>query len=250
MNASFADGCKLKLMVVSHERSGTHFLMNSLAKAFGYVSTPWVNFDNGTIPINFYASTEITQFFGRFQNRFPLNIFKSHHSLHFLEHSLESFIDEFHIFYIYRDPRDVMISYWRFLNQLPWNEGPKPATPKQFIRAEPQGYMMRYQWKQQPSVIHRWRSHVDSWMLGLPDQFRDRVTFIRFADLQKNYESTIASLAPVLGKPQSFEKPSLKDSTVLPHSGNVGGYKEMFDADDLALFRQIAGPTMERLGYI
>ena len=34
-----------KAMIVSHERSGTHFLMNTLDKNFPYISQPWINFD-------------------------------------------------------------------------------------------------------------------------------------------------------------------------------------------------------------
>lgn len=240
---------KLKIMVASHERSGTHFLMNSIGKAFGYISSPWVNFDGSTVPLNFYAAQEVTQFFERFRERFPLNIFKSHHPLTFFEESMDSFIDEFHIFYIYRDPRDVMVSLWRFLNQLPWHEGPKTATPRELIRAEPAGQMLRYQWKQEPTMIHRWRTHVESWMFGLPERYQSRVTYIRFQDLQTNYENTLNKIATVLGPPRNTEKPSLRDSTVLPHAGAVGSHKDIFGDEDLDLFRQIAGPTMDRLGY-
>jgi len=31
------------VMVVSHQRSGTHFMMNTVAACFGYVSNPWLD---------------------------------------------------------------------------------------------------------------------------------------------------------------------------------------------------------------
>ena len=42
------------VLVVSHERSGTHFLMNSIARGYGYTSTPWVDMDYDSMPINFF----------------------------------------------------------------------------------------------------------------------------------------------------------------------------------------------------
>ena len=42
------------VMVVSHERSGTHFLMNALAACYGYVSAPWVNLCLPTVNSNSY----------------------------------------------------------------------------------------------------------------------------------------------------------------------------------------------------
>ena len=41
-----------KVLVVSHERSGTHFMMNSLAANFGYVANPFMNLDS-SLGVNF-----------------------------------------------------------------------------------------------------------------------------------------------------------------------------------------------------
>lgn len=235
--------------MVSHERSGTHFLMNSLAKCFGYIANPWINFDISTLPVNFYAPKNIVEYFEQFRGKTIVNIFKSHHPYAFFEQVLPSIIDEFHIFYVYRDPRDVMLSMWRYLNTLHWYEGPKTVSPKELIRQQPSGRLLRYQWNQEPSMIHRWRTHVDGWTLGVPENMRSRVTLIRFKDLAQNFEQVIRSIGQFFDSPSSFEKPSLNDSSVLPHLGLVGGHKDVFDAEDLKLFRDIAGPTMDRLGF-
>ena len=47
-----------KAAVIGHERSGTHFLMNTLAYNFGYISAPWFNFDF-ELGINFHAPQAI-----------------------------------------------------------------------------------------------------------------------------------------------------------------------------------------------
>ncbi len=238
-----------KVLVVSHERSGTHFLMNSIAKCFGYVSSPWVNFDTLTLATNFHSSEAIAEFFSQFQGMKLANIVKSHHPFLFFEKVFEEIAREFHVFYIYRDPRDVMVSYWRYLNQLSWHEGPCTDSPKEFIRSTPEGNLLRYQRRQESSMVHRWRTHVESWTSGLPERFRAKVSLVRFRDLQINYEGVMRSMSPILGSPISFERPALHESSILPGKGISGGYKEHFNIDDLAFFREVAGPTMDRLGF-
>lgn len=41
-------------LVVGHERSGNHFLMNTLARAYGYIAEPWFNLDQVPHPINYF----------------------------------------------------------------------------------------------------------------------------------------------------------------------------------------------------
>lgn len=251
MNCQLFSRARPKLMVISHERSGTHFLMNALARCFGYIADPWVNFDDVPFSINFFSPQDVQCFFDQFRGRPIANLVKSHHEFEFLAQNLPTLTQEFHIFYAYRDPRDTMVSYWRFLNQLGWHEGPKIATCKEFIRTEPAGHMLRYQYKQQRSMIHRWRAHVDGWMLGVPEALRKRVTFVNFADLYFRYDCVIRDIAATLGEaPVSFDRPKPQGTSILPGTARVGSYKEHFDADDLQLFRDVAGPTMDRLGFV
>ena len=53
---------KKNCIIVSHERSGTHFLMNTLALNFGYISEPWINLDFET-GMNFHAPGALLAFF-------------------------------------------------------------------------------------------------------------------------------------------------------------------------------------------
>jgi hypothetical protein len=238
-----------KVMVVSHERSGTHFLMNSIAKCFGYISDPWVNYDSSSVATNFHSCRAVQEFFEQFRGHPVANIVKSHHPFVFFETTLEEITKEFSIFYVYRDPRDVMVSLWRYIQQVRWHEGPRTDSVKEFIRRAPEANLLRYQRRQEPTMIHRWKTHVDSWMLNLPEKFRPHVTYVCFRDLRDNYEAVIRSIASVLGPSATIEKPTLDERSVFPGKGLVGGYRDHLDAEDLELFREIAGPTMDRLGY-
>jgi hypothetical protein len=238
-----------KIIVVSHERSGTHFLMNSIARCYGYVVTPWLNFDY-ELGLNFFDPRVIAQFFAQFRNQHLANIVKIHHTFPFFEEALDSIVQDFHILYIHRDPRDTLVSYWKFLNSLPWHEGPKCARVTDLLRAEPAGQMLRYQARQEPTVVHRWRSHVEGWTTGVPAALAHRVTYVRFDDLSLNYDETLKSFAPIFGEPpSSLTRPAVGENSILPNSGRSGAYRDYFGPGDEQWVDDIAGPLMRRLGY-
>lgn len=122
-----------KVLVISHERSGTHFLMNSLAANFGYISNPFMNIDS-SLGINFHSSVAFGDLLGNFQNRSIANIFKSHHDMEFYRDFFFKNPMGFKIIYIYRDVYEVMVSYDRHLLSLPWHEGQQTSNFSQFLR--------------------------------------------------------------------------------------------------------------------
>lgn len=89
------------VMVVSHERSGTHFLMNSLASEFGYVSNPVIAFDPPVVNINFFSPPTIEDYFQKTKGRRSRNIRKSHHQFDFFRPVISSIGSNIHIFYIF-----------------------------------------------------------------------------------------------------------------------------------------------------
>ena len=66
------------VMVVSHERSGTHFLMNALAACYGYVSAPWINLDRLTLNINYFYPPELREALLALASQPMANVVKSH----------------------------------------------------------------------------------------------------------------------------------------------------------------------------
>lgn len=236
-------------MVVSHERSGTHFLMNALASCYGYVSTPWIDFDRPTFNINYFYLPEVRDLLLALADRPMANVVKSHHAVDFFAGELQRITERYVIFVICRNPAAVMLSFWRYIHQWPWTEGPKTLDPASFACGEPCGRLMRYQMRQYGSLLDRWSAHVEGWLYAAASL--PRVVVVRYEDLDTNYEATMRGLAKHLGRPhQAIARPA-RDYNVIP-----GGPRDPTGqgvSPDLNSLRQLCrehvGPTMTHLGY-
>lgn len=238
-----------KVAVFSHERSGTHFLMNAIAINFGYLAKPWWNFDLGE-PVNFHYPENIEQYFRQADGKSVLNILKSHHTAEFFGSAMRYIAREFQVFYIYRDPRDALVSNWKLIRSLPWEEGPRLESAAQFIRAEPRGAMLRYQKGQEKNMLTRWRTHVTGW-LDLAQQHADYgICVLDYESLSLAFEQTMEKVGACLGQScQDPQRPEVDRNVVGSGPGQVGGYRKYLGETDLEFVRSELGELLERLGY-
>jgi hypothetical protein len=235
-------------VIVSHERSGTHFLMNTLALNFAYIAKPWVNFDF-QLGLNLYHSTTALEVFRSIKGNQLKNITKSHHPFPFFADFIDYLSEIFYVFYIYRDPRDVMLSFWEFIREIPWDEGPQAKTVGSFMRSAPRGAMLRYQKEQMPTVLHRWESHVDGWVT-FGERHKNKIILIRYEELNLRFHETVKSIGEIIGRAvPSPVRPGLHDNVVYPGKGAVGRYKKYFLPEDHEFLENTVGRTMVQLGY-
>lgn len=232
--------------MVSHERSGTHFLMNSLGAAFGYPNANFINFDAPELNINFFDPSAVTYAVGRIAARRGGAIIKSHHAVEFFQPTVGSLAHQLLVFYVYRDPVDVMISFWRYMHRWPWHEGPRAPTALEFAMAEPEGNLLRYQMRQRTSMLDRWARHVEGWT-GAAERHR-RIVLVRYEDLRDSYPDMIARFSAVIGvSPASIEPPDPNTNVV------KGADPATLPQPDAAELRELAlrevGDTMRALHY-
>jgi hypothetical protein len=237
-----------KVLAVSHERSGTHFLMNTLALNFGYVANPWINLDY-ELGINLYSQQSLCFFFmNKMHDASVLNIVKSHHQVEFFASILPYLIDQFHIFYIYRDPRDVMVSFWRYVRNHTRDEGPRVATVGQFMRAAPWGGMLRYQKKQVPSILERWKVHVQDWIETADRIASGRIILVRYEELHLDFDATVHRIGQRIGRVCAQPvRPDPHLDVVGPGAGGVGVHRDLFGRADSDLISTTVGDLMKQL---
>jgi len=204
------------LMVASHERSGTHFLMNSLAQCTHYRADPFLNLDLNTVGglINLHSPEQIATFMGSLQGLHCASLIKSHHPAASLQASLEAGLK---VAAIIRHPAEVLLSYWRWLPSLPWHESDCWADPAALARGIPAGASQRYQERCVTNHFERWAAHAQGWLnLQLCDP--KRVALITYADLLEQHGPTMEQLCSDLALPLSA-RPTMPDR----HSNVVKG---------------------------
>lgn len=193
-----------QLMVCSHERSGTHFLMNSIGAATDYCSSPWLNYD--LIPlgadVNFYSKKSVRDFIKNLSSleiqgikACNSSILKSHFPLSMLGETAEDL--PLKILYIYRDPAEVFTSFWKFLHNWEWDEGPKAKTPSELLSLRPSGQSQRYQVSNYRDYFERWAQHTID---GIHHCEKNKNAFhLSYKDLLKSHEATTAKACKHLG---------------------------------------------------
>ena len=168
LEISCSEDVSRQAVVCSHERSGTHFLMNALTLNSAYTNVPLVNFDVMSLgpAVNFSYSENIHKFMGFLAERRCSSLIKTHHSAEFFQTPDGELAvgDSARVFYLVRDPVDVMLSFQRFVDHHPWHEGPACEDITAFMTARPEGNMLRYQFRQQATVLDRWKTHVLGWL--------------------------------------------------------------------------------------
>jgi hypothetical protein len=235
-------------MVVSHERSGTHFLMNAIARGYGYNVRPWIDLEQRQIPVNFFAPNEIALVLGGLADQRVSSIIKSHHAVEFFDGVLDEVLAKTTIFYIHRDPVSVMLSFRRFINHWKWHEGPKRADPLAFAMAEPEGQLLRYQMHQRRNMLDRWASHVEGWVEAAKG--RPRLRVVPYDQLKDNYATTLQSFGGLLKARPADLTPPPREVDII-----AGGRPSPSDTESAirdALFATAlseVGKVMKALGY-
>jgi hypothetical protein len=235
------------VLVVSHERSGTHFLMNSIARGYGYHAQPWIDLDYHHLPINYFAPPALAKALIRFADQRIASIIKSHHAFEFFDEIIDQVLGKFTVFYIHRDPVAVMQSFWPFINHWSWHEGPRVADALAFARAEPEGQLMRYQMKQRRNMLDRWAAHVEGWVGAA--EGRPRLRIVRYDRLLNDYAATLTSFSDLLGASPIDLTPPPPDVNVVAKRAAVGKAEPPTRAALHRLALVEVGATMKALGY-
>jgi len=225
---------KKPVLIISHERSGTHLLINTIGLNFHRFKEGWAD-----VPQNQHESV-VAQYF---QQKRQDVIIKSHHQFYSFRDCYKIVKQNNHCFYCVRDGRDVLVSWYHHCKTMQFIR--QNITFGQFLRMRlPEQREYWYDRKLSKNMIERWKTHVESWI--------DKdINIIRYRDLLNDFEKTLLQIAYILYEvPNSKVKPELKvHHSINPRKGIVGDWKNHFDEKDLDFFNQIAGSLNKQLGF-
>ena len=226
-----------KLAVISHERSGSSFLINSIGGHFpDYLlefgeDNKHQRVDIDALGWNFADPEEMRNFLSdsRFHDVAISNPFKSHHHFDYFKPVWDYVVDQFKVIYIYRGGRDVLTSFWRHVRKQGFLWGPQTFTVGDFMRAKPSGGVCRYDASPPPqNMVDRWQQHILSWM----NPMKEEICYVSYEELSLEFDQTIHRIGRYLEMDITGWKGKPKLSGVHPWRGKIGNWKEYFDTPD------------------
>lgn len=235
------------LYIVTHERSGTHFLINTIANNF-YISDEWANLGEWFGPYDqperrFDHIDEFNQQFGEMTR--TAKMIKSHCDRDLYEAKYQPR----KVIYVFRDPRDTMVSFFHYLNNKyfyeynPTVEDHRCESVSEFIR-RPISPFLRHCYSlhgQMENVVERWAQHVKGWI----DQ--EGVLVLRYVDIKNDLPGVLDRVHRHVGlrRRRRQKAVGLGDrSSILPRKGVIGDWQNSMTEQDSDFIRE----TVTRAG--
>ncbi len=224
------------ILVVTHERSGTHLLINSvnyknngefISMGFIYPRSEIFTIDDYIKHVHRYVKYGVYD---------PDTIYKSHHQIEFFEQILDILFDRFKIIYVKRDIKDVLISYYYFLNK---KNNPIKGFPNfkdwifmdprhigpTFIDKNPDPHIIVYP----KDYIDRWILHINGWM-----KYQNNFLIVSYEEMISDFENQKLIIEDYLNRKISDYIPDFNNKNLpnfYPNKGITGYHKEFMDDD-------------------
>lgn len=227
--------------VISHERSGTHFVINSILRNT-FIKQGINNIGEWFGPYDKYNNrfTHINNFNSRWEDLHrKATIIKSHCDRGLFEEMYK----KVKVIYVLRDPRDTLTSWFHYLNRNeyyrnnPVVEDHRCKSFSKFLK-RPISPFLRYSYSLHgnfSNVAERWASHVSGW-LNMPETL-----VVHYEALLQNYKSVLVHICEFLGLHIRWRIRSigLNDApSILPRRGVIGDWKNIFSDCDEEFVRQ------------
>jgi hypothetical protein len=226
---------KTPFYVVSHERSGTHFMINTIF-ANAYVRPHLRYVGDWLGPYDRPESRH--RHLEDFRREWPLwknggGLVKTHADAHLFR----EWYPAAPVVYVWRDPRDTLVSFFHYLNSdelhrtNPSLESQRCESFAEFLRRPLTDYLKHgfSDAASFDSVAARWASHVSGW-LSVPD-----ICVIRFEQIKSDFRRVVRDICRSTGALPRWRQKAvgLHDAiSVLPRKGVAGEWKKYFTKED------------------
>lgn len=217
------------IIVFSHERSGTHLLINLINyensgnfKSIGYDEN-LSNYNKSgyynSVIKNLIVDSHVKDV-----------VLKSHHQSTFVENFIDYLLEKYSVIYIKREVKDVLCSYYKFLSRghymfpsiddwvfsNPDEVGRNfivPYFPDPHVLIEPMNY------------VDRWKIHTDGW-----GKYKNDILILNYEDILLSFSSQKPKIESYIGKKISDNIIDIKNKNYpnyFPNKGIIGSHKEI-----------------------
>lgn len=220
-------------MIVSCERAGTHFFIDSLVWNYGY--------NKKRVDVPPIGNQKKFETFLKKYEPTGHNIIKSHHQFEFFEPIFDIVKKKFHIFYIMREGKDVMVSWHHYFNNTKSTEFPFTKDVGDLMRKNPTSYSfdLAYSKIKSENMVQRWAKHIDSWFNNNVNSYREYVNYIFYEELYSNFKWTLLNISPIIKRKinNEIKRPFPNTgSGILPRKGMIGDWINYFHPLDEKYF--------------
>jgi len=240
-----------KVLVASFQRSGTHFLINTLASNFAGIEDGWVDVVHGkenkwvkdVEPGNLREKIR-EQLIDVYPGVDMRKCVKTHFQAYFFEQFWDEVCEHYEVFYIVRDPRDAMAACYNYYNRTKYEIFVQETDFSKFLRAElwdveTETQPFSYSHVKPRNIVDKWQKHVLSWL-----PYRGRgVTFVHFSDLKNHLPGVIEGIekrTSLRRENKEVVEVTIGDSRYRPDfsdpglaRGRIGAWRDYFQPGDL-----------------
>lgn len=250
------------IIIASHRRSGTHWLIDSIFNNIEGVNHGYFNLDN-LRPGN-PESIYIEEFRKMIRNKDQL-ILKTHTPGNFeifesyndrISFIKEEILPKSKIIYIYRDGRDVMTSLYFYM-----------LKSKKIGKISFNNFLETFNDFDEiflsQNRIEFYKNHLEGWV------FKENIHTINYESLHFSYIDSLKNLSDYLGLPLKKKIGNIKlleynriqrairrlipgvfkTTAILPRAGKVGDWKNHFENKSKKIYKKYSGETLIRFGY-
>lgn len=229
------------VLVITHERSGTHLLINIINYdkngAFSTIGYIPEHIDYNIKNYKYYTQKDI--FVNSFRNEFI--VYKSHHQVQFMIDYFDILFEKYHVIYLHRDLKDVLVSYYRFLKKdkigfpdfADWIFMNPNEIGRKYIAPYPDPHVII----EPIDYIDRWRIHL-KWL-----EYSDKMLVLKYEDILTDFSNIKYRLENYIGKKVSEKIPDITDKNLpnfLPGKGIIGSHKDFMDEDLISKINQLS----------